>query len=88
MKIPFQKKKKKKKKNPLPGEVPDGLVVRTQHFYCCGLGSIPGLGIEIPTSGCCMPQPKTKKERKKIPFHLKLSSLGFPIVAQQVKNLT
>ena len=26
----------------------DDLVIRTQHFHCCGLGSIPGLGTEIP----------------------------------------
>ena len=27
---------------------PGGLVVRTLHFHPCGLGSIPGLGTEIP----------------------------------------
>ena len=29
-------------------EFPGGLVVRTWCFYHCGLGSIPGLGTEIP----------------------------------------
>ena len=32
-----------------------GLVVRIQHFYCCILGSIPGLGTESPhqpIAGC------------------------------------
>ena len=28
-------------------EFPGGLMVRTQHFHCHGLGSIPGLGPEI-----------------------------------------
>ena len=30
------------------GEFPGGLVVRTQHFPCCGPGSIPGWGTKIP----------------------------------------
>ena len=29
------------------GSPPGGLVVRTQSFYCCGQGSIPGWGTEI-----------------------------------------
>ena len=29
-------------------ELPVGLVVRIQRFYCCGLGSIPGLRAKIP----------------------------------------
>ena len=29
-------------------EFPGGLMVRIQHFHCCGPGSIPGLGTEIP----------------------------------------
>ena len=28
-------------------EFPGGLMVRTQHFHCHGLGSIPGWGPEI-----------------------------------------
>lgn len=30
-------------------EFPGGLMVRTRHVPCCGPGSIPGLGTEIPT---------------------------------------
>ena len=29
-------------------EFPGGPVVRTRHFHCRGLGSIPGQGTEIP----------------------------------------
>lgn len=29
-------------------EFPGGLEGRIQRFHCCGLGSIPGLGIETP----------------------------------------
>lgn len=39
--------------------VPCGLVVRIQHFYYHGLGSIPGQGIGILAS--CAGQPKTKR---------------------------
>ena len=31
-----------------PWESLGGLVVRIWHFHCCGLGSIPGQGTEIP----------------------------------------
>ena len=31
----------------LAGAFPGGLVFRIWHFHRCGLGSIPGLGIEI-----------------------------------------
>lgn len=30
------------------GEFIGGLVLRTQHFHCCGLGSVPGQGMNIP----------------------------------------
>lgn len=30
-------------------EFPGGLTARTRHVPCCGPGSIPGLGTEIPT---------------------------------------
>ena len=29
------------------GEFPDGTVVRTQRFHCCGPGSMPGWGTKI-----------------------------------------
>ena len=29
------------------GEFPSDPVVRTRHFHCCGLGSIPGPGTKI-----------------------------------------
>ena len=38
----FVLKKKKMEK------FPDGLVVRILGFHCCGLGSVPGRGTEIP----------------------------------------
>ena len=38
-------------------ELPSGSVVRTQHFHCPGLGSIPGGGTKIP-----FPWPKKKTE--------------------------
>ena len=30
------------------GEFPDGTVVRTQSFHCCGPSSMPGWGTKIP----------------------------------------
>ena len=32
---------------PEPGELPGGPVVRTWHFHCRGLGSVPGRGTKI-----------------------------------------
>ena len=60
------------------GEFPGGLVLRTWHFHCCSLGSIPGLGTEIPpqaTAHC--DQINKYVFQKEIPF-----------VAQWIKNLT
>ena len=37
----------------LDGEFPGGPVVRTQHFHCRGLGSIPGRGTNIPQAVQC-----------------------------------
>ena len=34
-------------------EFPGGIVVRTQPFHCCGPGSIPGQGTEIPQAMQC-----------------------------------
>ena len=40
-------------------EFPGGPVVRTQHFHCCGQGSIPGLGAKIPhQAAVCRSQKK------------------------------
>ena len=36
--------------NYVPWEFLGGSVVRTQHFHCCGPGSIPGRGTKDPTS--------------------------------------
>lgn len=47
------KRKKSKSK-----EFPGGLLVRTQRFYCCGPGSVPGW--ETPQR-----KKKEKKKRKK-----------------------
>ena len=42
----------------------DDLVIRTQHFHCCGLGSIPGLGTEfLHQAIACCSQEKKKKAR-------------------------
>ena len=30
------------------GEFPGGPVVKTQHFHCRGMGSVPGWGTKIP----------------------------------------
>ena len=43
-------------------EFPGGLVFRIQCFHFCGLGSIPGVGIEIPHHTL---QPPTKKKKRK-----------------------
>ena len=32
----------------MPREFPGGLAVRIPGFHCCGLGSVPGGGTEIP----------------------------------------
>ena len=39
-------------KNLLNGEFPGSPVVRTRHFHCCGLGSIPGWGTKILQASC------------------------------------
>ena len=41
-------------------EFPDGPVVRTQHFHCCDLGSIPGWGTKVPQAVW----PKKKKKNQ------------------------
>ena len=43
---------------------PGDLVVRSQHFHCCGLGSIPGLGTEIPHQSAAHNSQKKKKKKK------------------------
>ena len=43
--------------NVILGEFPGGPVIRTLHFHCQGLCSIPGQGTKIPQAT----QPKTKK---------------------------
>lgn len=40
----------------LPIAVVNLLVVRIPGFPCCGRGSIPGVGIEIPQATLCSPQ--------------------------------
>ena len=45
-------------------EFPGGLVVRILNFYCCGRGSIPGQGIEIPQSVQCGQKKKKKKNQQ------------------------
>ena len=46
----------------VPGEFPDGLVVRIWHFHHFCLGSVPGLGTEIPHQAtvCCGPKKPTQ----------------------------
>ena len=41
-------------------EFPGGLVVRTGCFYCFGLGSVSGLGAEIPHQATYMLQPRRR----------------------------
>ena len=62
-----KKKKKKKKKNTVSGVSWWYLVVLgTQHFQCCSLDSVPGLGTEIPhQAGACYTPPKKYKMKKK-----------------------
>lgn len=50
-------------------------MLSTRHFYCCGLGSIPFLGIEIPlqATACCGQE---KKKEKKISWHLYAQGWG------------
>ena len=43
-------------------EFPGSPVVRTQSFYCHGLGSTPGQGTKIPQAG--KPQDMAKNKRK------------------------
>ena len=48
-------------------EFPDGLVVKTQRFHCCGLDSIPSLGTEIPyqaTIQCVQKKHTTKRNKQ------------------------
>jgi len=51
--------------------VPWWLVVRIQHFHRCGLGSIPGLGTEIPHQATAChshhSSPSKKEEQPKCP---------------------
>ena len=46
-------------------ECPGGLMVRIQHFYCRGPGSIPGWGTEIPQAMRHAKILKIKKKKKK-----------------------
>ena len=41
-------------------ELLGGPVVRTQHFHCQGLGSIPGQGTKIPQASQCGQKKKKK----------------------------
>ena len=41
-------------------------MVRTQPFYCCGQGSIPGWGTEILHAVCCGQNLKKKKKKGEI----------------------
>ena len=52
--------------NTLPklGEFPGGLVVRILGFHCCGLGSIPGRGTEIPQATCHGQKTKQTNKQK------------------------
>ena len=43
-------------------EFPGSTVVRTWHFHCCGLGSIPGRGAKILQAAAC----RKKKKKKKV----------------------
>ena len=48
-------------------EFPGGLVVRTQSFYHCGLGTIPSLRTEVPHQAaayCCQKKKKKKKQKE------------------------
>ena len=46
------------------GEFPGGLMVRAQHFHCCGLGSIPDLGTVIVDQATAHHGKKKKKKKK------------------------
>ena len=46
-------------------EFPGGLAVKDLHYYCCGLGSTPSLGISAcHGQGQKTKQNKTKKQKK------------------------
>ena len=49
---------------PTAQEFPSTVVVRTQSFHCCCLGSIPGLVTEIPHQASICHSKKKKKEKK------------------------
>ena len=51
------------KKSPKTREFPGGLLVRIWCFHCCGLGSIPGWGTEIPQAVWCAPPPKKNQNQ-------------------------
>ena len=61
-----KEKKKKEKKIDMYWEFPDGLVVMTQCVHHCGLGSVSGLGTEIPHQGaaCCAKKKKKKASKQ------------------------
>ena len=52
-----------KNKSTTSQEFPGGPVVRTQHFHCPGLGSIPGWGTKIPQAAW---QSQKKKKKQSI----------------------
>ena len=72
-------------------EFPGGLVVRTQHFHHCGLGTIPSLRTEVPHQAAAHYGPKIKinnkfrspvrRKKKKLPHVMvfKLYSTGSPL---------
>ena len=71
-------------------EFPGSLVFRTQRFHCCGLGSIPGLGTEIPYQAAAHHGQEGRKEERKWEFKtsLKVAVSGVPVMAQQLGNPT
>ena len=54
-------------------EFPDGLVVMIQYHHCCSLGSIPGLGTEIPYRAAA--SHSQRKESGRIEIFLKTTKL-------------
>ena len=50
----------------MDGEFPDGLVLRTPHFYCQGPGSIPGWVIKILQAVLCGQKKKKKKDKQTV----------------------
>ena len=68
-------KQRKGKERRWGAEFAGGLVVMIQHFHCCSLGSIPGLGTESPHQAAARRSQKKQGSKRN---NVRDSAQGWP----------